>query len=349
MEQVNNDYYNGDNARTVAREFGAKIVQIIGQRSNGKSFDILKYILTRYKEDGVKSIYVRRWREDIKKTFMNTLFAKHDENVRYYQGAFYYGEEREPFALTTSLSASEHFKGFTATEDYKIIFFDECFTKRRELPNEFDTWQEVLSTIVRNRDDVEVYMVGNTVKRTSCYFTEYNIDVRKLKKGSINQINVTDVDGNVLKIVCEWCMKNGKASKNKSMYFVNRSGENMLSDGDFESSLRHTQELNGVDIGKWSVARRLPFAFMTGNDIIELRVFNGVLLVKYGRKTKYNISKKHIESNDGRQYPISFPFYTNSQGLRALQLNIKEMIKENQFVAESVEIGEILTEIIGGF
>lgn len=342
------DYYNGETARTEAREFGAKIIEVIGMRSNGKSYDILNYSLNRYKNEGVKMVYVRRWREDLQKKFMATLFAKHDSNVRFYQGAFYYGEEKAPFCVTTSLSSSEHFKGFTATSDFKIIMFDECFTRRRELPNEFDLWQDVVSTIVRDRDDVEVYMVGNTVKRISCYFTEYGIDIKKLKKGKINKITVKGIDGDELKIVCEWCDKNGKTSQNKSLYFVNNKSSNMITDGDFESDLHYTQTLNGVNISNWNNARKLPFAFVHNSIIIEIRIYNGVLLAKYGRKSKYNISKQIFGGDDGRIYKNNFPFYTTNSGLNQIQTAIYKQIVENQFIAEDVDAAEILMEIVRG-
>lgn len=339
-------YYNGDNARREARDFGARIIQVIGMRSNGKSYDILNYALSQYKEKGVKMVYVRRWREDIKKTFMATLFSKHDENVRFYQGAFYYGAEKEPFCVTCALSASEHFKGFTATPDYKIIFFDECFTRRRELPNEFDTWQEVVSTIVRNRDDIEIFMIGNTVSRVSCYFSAYGINIQKLKKGKINRIVVQGNDGDELRVVCEWCNKSGEASTNKTLYFVNRKGADMLTNGDFESEQHYTKILNGVTIEKWDNARKLPFAFIHDSLIIELRVYNGVLIAKRGRKSKYNIIKKFAEINDGRIYKNTFPFQTQNLKLAQIQTTIHGFITENQFIAEDIETAETLQELL---
>src|SRR5699024_5084769 len=75
---------------------------IFGERSNGKTYAVLKQALENYKKDGSQFAYVRRWQDDIKARRASTIFnglqddgtiAKLFNNeytgVTYYSGKFY--------------------------------------------------------------------------------------------------------------------------------------------------------------------------------------------------------------------------------------------------------------------
>ena len=47
---------------------------IFGERSNGKTYAVLKQALENYKEDGSQFAYVRRWQDDIKARRASTVF-----------------------------------------------------------------------------------------------------------------------------------------------------------------------------------------------------------------------------------------------------------------------------------
>ena len=47
---------------------------IFGERSNGKTYAVLKQALENYKKDGSQFAYVRRWQDDIKARRASTVF-----------------------------------------------------------------------------------------------------------------------------------------------------------------------------------------------------------------------------------------------------------------------------------
>ena len=95
---------------------------------------------------------------------MNRHFAKQKPDfLTFRNGEFKIKETGNVVGYAYCLSGTEHVSGEQLPVAVKTIFFDECFTRFPELPREFETWQILLSTIIRERDDVNIYMVGNTV------------------------------------------------------------------------------------------------------------------------------------------------------------------------------------------
>src|SRR5699024_10015399 len=92
--------------------------------------------------------------------------------VHYYAGRFYlcnydesgkaiYGDG-DIIGFTFALSDSEHDKS-TSFPNVNIIVFDEFLSNRLYLNDEFVSFMNVVSTIVRKRETVKIYMLGNTV------------------------------------------------------------------------------------------------------------------------------------------------------------------------------------------
>lgn len=338
-------HYDVSELKKAAEDFGARILWIIGQRSNGKTYQVVKEILTGFEERSETGLYVRRWRDDLKTENIADLFAKHDPSVTYRNHR--YTKNGITVCRTTSLAQSEHFKGTVIPNDCKTILFDEMFAEGRELPSEFAKWQSVLSTAVRDRDDVTVYMVGNTVRRTSTYFSSYRIDPKRLKKGEINLVTVKD-GKNEIKIAIEWCEKNEYVTRNHNAYFVNISAQNMLMDGDFESSPHHTCTFQKASIGRWNNARKFPICFHHEGIFYEMRADRCVLLVKRGNKALYVYDPSGFHPSNNKQFWFDiFPFYTPRNEIREMQNFISSSITQNSFICDSIETGEIVQEMIG--
>ena len=53
---------------------------IFGERSNGKTYACLAYMIINYVETGEQSAYVRRWREDLRGKRAESLFSGHVAN-----------------------------------------------------------------------------------------------------------------------------------------------------------------------------------------------------------------------------------------------------------------------------
>ena len=168
---------------------------IFGERSNGKTYACLAYMIINYVETGEQSAYVRRWREDLRGKRAESLFSGHVANgfvsqvtkgkyneVFYLSGKWflsYYDRDKgkrfpddKPFCYGFCLSEQEHDKS-TSYPMITTVVFDEFITRRYYLPDEFMLFMNVLSTIIRNRSNVRVFMLGNTVNKFCPYSVSY--------------------------------------------------------------------------------------------------------------------------------------------------------------------------------
>ena len=170
---------------------------IFGERSNGKTYAALKYGLENYIKTGEQMAYIRRWREDLRGKRTESLFANHTANglieeltggkyneVFYISNKWflsYYDAEKQkrtpdttPFCYGFCLSEQEHEKS-SSYPNITTVVFDEFLTRRYYLPDEFMLFMNLLSTIIRQRDNVRVFMLGNTVNKFCPYFTEMGL------------------------------------------------------------------------------------------------------------------------------------------------------------------------------
>lgn len=344
-------YYELEPLDRAANAFGARIRIIIGQRSNGKTFQVSKKIVDAHKERGESGYYVRRWLDDLKSDKIENLFSPHDPDVKYYRHTF--RDDTGTVCGTVALTQSEHFKGTVVPASCKYIFLDEMFPETREIYREFERWQSVVSTIIRDRDDVIIYMVGNTVRRTSTYFDHYGINPAKLRKGEISLIESKQRDGSTVKIAVEWCSKNYHVARNSNYYFVDTAEENMIIDGDFESGFHYTQELAGVRLDRWPQAKKLPVGVEHNGVYYELRVCNGVLMIARGTISPVMITRRTVrsaaETARAEWYNV-FPIPTSGIYPRIASVcsYINSAISTNRYLAESLETAEIITEILQG-
>lgn len=209
---------------------------IMGQKSNGKTFACLEYILKLYLEKGWRAFYIRRWGEDLQKKLIGDLFKKGTlpkllektewDFVDYFSGAFWlakYDEKGkvirdvEPFCYTGALNNSEHISG-TRFDSANIhtIFFDEFLTRSFYLVNEFTLFQHMISDIVREYDIATIFLVGNTVDWSCPYFREMNI--YKAETMQLGEIRVYD-HGQGTTIAIEYADGTG-LHLNSNVYFA---------------------------------------------------------------------------------------------------------------------------------
>ena len=187
---------------------------IFGERSNGKTYSVLEYALERYFITGEQLAIVRRWDEDFvgvnsARTCYDSLSKNgNDDNViskmskgkytgvTYYSGRFYLTYQNdegkdirsdECIAIAFSISGWEHYKSGSFPR-ITTILFDEFMTRGRYLLNEFILFQNILSTIIRQRNDVKIFMCANTVNKYGCpYFNEMGLHrVKEMKQGEID-------------------------------------------------------------------------------------------------------------------------------------------------------------------
>lgn len=196
---------------TEIKKYSAQYNVIYGERSNGKTTAVLMEGLKDHINSGYinQTAIVRRWEEDYKgkngqqmyegivsKGWIEELTNGRFNSVWYYSQRWYlvkYDEmgEREyaanePFAIGFAITAEEHYKS-TQYPYIKTILFDEFITRSYYLPDEFVKFQNLLSTIIRLRTDVTIYMCGNTINRYCPYFEEMGLkNVKNQQRGSID-------------------------------------------------------------------------------------------------------------------------------------------------------------------
>ena len=234
MKKEKSRYYSLD--KILSRK--ATYNLIIGERSNGKTYAVLKYGLERYCETGEQMAIVRRWDTDYKGKNGQVMFDGLITNgviealtggewtsVYYYSGRWYLcryieGGTRErderPFAYAFSINTGEHDKS-TSYPGITTILFDEFITRVSYIPNEFVLFMNLCSTIIRDRNNVTIFMCANTVNKFCPYFSEMGLThISKMKQGDID---VYKYGESPLTVAVEYC-KPSKKGKPSDVYFA---------------------------------------------------------------------------------------------------------------------------------
>lgn len=215
----------------------AKWNLIIGERSNGKTYAVLNRIINNYAKTKKQGALIRRWDEDFKSKRASTMFdalvANNEiskatggewSNVSYYAGRWFLCRTEDdkivkddtPFCYAFSLTSMEHDKS-TSYPNVTTILFDEFLTRGAYLPDEFILLSNVISTIVRQRSDADIFMCGNTVNKYSPYFSEMGLTrIKELKKGDIQ---VYEYGNSGLRVAVEFSDSPSK-SKDSNIYFA---------------------------------------------------------------------------------------------------------------------------------
>lgn len=237
----------------------ADINVIWGQRSNGKTYAYLKHALETFKDTGRTFVYVRRWAEDIVVKNMNKLFEPLPVDqifgkgyfIKFFRGAFTLVDERpdveenEPprtIGWAIALNQVAHTKSQTFV-GCKIVILDEFLQLKTErvMKDEFDAWEQTVSTILRTTNDAEIYLLGNSVSKYSPYFAPYGINPNQMTQGEIKTIELPNEVGQPTKVCAQWCEFNKKVSDKTSKYV---RGSKMARTGEWEiqdvANLPHT-------------------------------------------------------------------------------------------------------------
>lgn len=219
----------------------AQYYMAFGERSNGKTYSALDYALERYFKHGEQFAYIRRFGEDVKRKNLLTLLSPHVENKRIltlsegewslvdYSGnkfiAMNYDPDTgkaekdfTPMGYAFDLNAMEHHKS-TSYPKVTTIIFDEFLSRQGYLTNEFVLFMNTLSTIIRDRKNVKIFMIGNTVNKYCPYFSEMGLaHVKDQKEGTVDIYSYADTG---LMVVVEYCDPMSKrGGKSSDVYFA---------------------------------------------------------------------------------------------------------------------------------
>lgn len=271
---------------------------IFGERSNGKTFAVLHLALFGYHKDGIDiSGYlddgtqlgiIRRWDTDFKGMKGQQMFDNFVSNeekgniiesetrgkynyIYYYSGRWYLqkinketgeveSKDETPFAFAFSLTSEEHYKS-TSYPNIKLILFDEFLTRNYYLPDEFIKFESVLTTIIRLKTDVRIFMCGNTINKFCPYFAEMGLkNVKTMQRG---KIDVYHYGNSGLVVAVEYSDFPTKTKASNKYFAFDNPKLQMITNG--------TWEMN--------IYPHLPFKY-THSDILYIYfiVFDGEIL-----------------------------------------------------------------------
>lgn len=229
---------------------------IIGERSNGKTYATLEKILIDYWNEKKQGAYIRRWKDDIIGKRAESVFNSlcNNDAVRkitnneytsiiFSRGAWYLSKydveknrmkaDKNPFCFAFALSDVEHDKS-TSYPNVNNIVFDEFLTRRYYLPDEFVIFMNVLSTIIRDRNNVQIFMLGNTVNKYCPYFDEMGLkNIETMQQGNIDLYTF----GNDLKIAVEYCNPTKDGKKSNKYFAFDNPRLNMITKGTWELAI----------------------------------------------------------------------------------------------------------------
>lgn len=358
---MSNGHYTLDNIKEKHADYNL----IIGERSNGKTTAVLWEGLQRYIDSGYSKqlAVIRRWEEDFKGKNGSQMFdgivslkwiEKKTNNkynaVQYWSKRWYLCKfdksgnkvesDENPFALGFAISSEEHYKS-TSYPNIDTILFDEFITRGYYLPDEFVKFQSLLSTIIRLRDNVVIYMCGNTVNKYCPYFSEMGLtNIKTMKQGSID---VYEYGESNLRVAVEYSDFKGKKKASNKYFAFDNPKLKMITNGNWE-----------IDIYPHLPCKYKPkdilyiYYIEFNGDVLQCNIINvdGNVFTYIHRKTTMikNDTKRLVYScvpsfEFNRRTHITHP-------IKNVDSKILKFYKDNKVFYQDNEVGEIVSNYI---
>lgn len=346
---------------------GADYFIIYGERSNGKTTAVLAYGLKDYIESDYTNqlAIIRRWDLDIKGKNGSQMFAsieslgwvekwtKGKYNAIFYQSYRWYlmlvdsegqvlYKDEKPFAMAFALSSEEHYKS-TSYPTITNVLFDEFITRSYYLPDEFVKFQNLLSTIIRLRTNVKIFMCGNTINQYCPYFNEMGlVNVKKQKKGTID---VYEYGEGELKVAVEFSDFDSKKKASNKYFAFDNPKLQMIKSGTWELGIYPHLP---CDYYPTEVAYKFYIVFQ--DETLQCEIINSHLL----KETFIFIHKKTTPIKEDRTALIFSEEIRPERNYRLclnkptdkLSTNIWKYFVKNKVFYQSNEIGEIVRNFI---
>lgn len=173
-------WYNYDRINS----YNALFHFILTNRGYGKSYGAKKRGIDRFLKYGEQFIYVRRYKTELKK--INKYFDDIKDNYPGHEfkvngKTFMIDGKIAGYAIPLSTSLIEKSNPYP---DVTTVVFDEFIVDKgfvRYIDGEVELMLELVSTIIRLRDNTRVYFLANNISDVNPYFTYFNI---KMPEGS---------------------------------------------------------------------------------------------------------------------------------------------------------------------
>ena len=303
-------------------EYNADFKIIFGSRGTGKSYGIKKKVIDRFfnSEEKEQFVIVRRFEADIKQKIAQTYFADMAEylaenyqvKIKYYQGIFWIKDLDEPDNGVKNAKVAGYMMALNLTERYKstaypdvtsIIYEEFISMNNRFLNDELSLFNNFISTIVRKRKNVSVYMLANAISRYNPYTTELGIDLSKIKVDSILPLQKYDGEDRY-KYVIERT-KNVKVNNNGDYYYQFQDSSkkgNMVTDGDFEVKA-YPLERKGITTDDLELFRQ--------DTLIYIKFGLDYFILEKGQATKQIVNPFWLEWKEEQEEDDDYITFSN--------------------------------------
>ena len=239
---------------------GANWRIVVGERSSGKSYGTKKKMIENFLRDGKQFAYVRRNVEEVKPRRVSVYFddmlkdgyiektcRKHfgKEYKGFYivpkNGAFYLHAVKKEvdeilgkigyyFALNQA-----RYDKTVSYPDVNMIVFDEFLCHpNEEISDEFTMLLNLVSTIKRKREDMVIYLLGNTMNRSSQILDEMGINLRTMKQGEIKVFDFYSESAHNT-VAVEYTGNFEQSEKSESFFTFGNQKERMITKGEWET------------------------------------------------------------------------------------------------------------------
>ena len=245
---------------------------IWGERGNGKTYSIKNIIIDEIKNNNGMFFYMRRRHRHVVRTKMQGLFEdisdvaeeKLGDTIKYSsEKQFYYikNDTEIQCGYCGAVEDAYYLKGLDFSK-VTIILFDE-FIDYEYMDDEISKYLNLISTITRNRNNVTIFCLGNSIKNVkySPYFELFGIDTGKIRAGKRALIK----HENGATVACEHTKsKSDKAElyekRNKYVGFDDNNTVRMILFGENEVDKINTKTIDGIG---WNCYRYLVPLYIT--------------------------------------------------------------------------------------
>lgn len=351
------------------KEREAKYNIIVGERSNGKSYACKMECIDTIAKGKAFAI-IRREMEDFKYKRGTQYFAdvlqngylekKHikmpledsEGETMYYNTIVYqsmryylahvdeYGKTikaSEPCGYCFALSMYEHDKS-TSYPNITTVVFEEFITRNNYYTDEFVIFANCLSTIIRERTDVTIYMLGNTVNQYCPYFEEMGLkNIKKMEKGDIDVYEYGDTG---LRVAVQYADSISKKGKPSDIYFAFDNPKiKMITQGDWELEIYPHLPIKytGKDI-------RFTFFIEFKEELLQCEIIrkNGELFTYIHRKSSpiKNRKKDIVFSTYDYYYKASNKNFLHPTS--PVHQKIRSLVNDDNMFYQDNEVGEVM-------
>ena len=257
-----NEFYQLDNIFRASPD--AKYYVIWGERSNGKTFAVCEYAIDKYFATGEQFGIIRRLDENFKGKYGSNMFDNFLYNpirgniieqksngkynsIKYLSRKWYFchrdedgnidASDGEPFAFAFALAQEEKYKSLAFPKITTILNDEFISMSGGYLTDEFIYFTSILSTIIRNRDNVKIFLCANAIPSYNPYIIEMGLT--RFKTMEAGKIDIYHYGNSNLVVAVEHTgtSKQTRGKKSDVYFAFDNPKLKMITEGEFMFNL----------------------------------------------------------------------------------------------------------------